>query len=372
MKTRSLKACSLISISRLLPLSIFLTMTAPIKAADLALQIDSRIRSSLVEHHDTNSELAGLQNSLDLEVLTLNGSWSRPGYAGHIVLDLASDFEIETCKHHVLNDIKQQRCRYDRFKIFNVSRPLSNDITLTMGKLLVPQDGWNNYEPSATNLLPTMNFDKPFDWSQPAVGLNLHELSLIVTNDVSTAFPSVGEFTNIRTQPTVILEWKESKCKICFLTQVGNYDLNHSQFLNIGAKFLTERTTGFIDIGLDARDRKYMYERHRSERWHSILQVESKWDDEFSLYIKTEAFRMFKRGLPGSIQFANKPGEIDQNLWQGVIGYIWAPTSSQLRYFVDARASLGKFYDTYPDGPETLKRQSAIGLGVIAVMTSHI
>jgi hypothetical protein len=216
-----------------------------------------------------------------------------------------------------------------------------------------------------------MNYDSPFDESQPSVKLIIpgaSEFSATVTNDVSTKFPSVGEFTNTRTQPAIILEWKQSNCNWCGLLQFGDYDLNHSQFFNMGLRRRTQSFRGFADIGIDARDRKYLFSSRRSMRWHGAIQGEYAFSSRHALLLSAEGFHMFARGLPGESQIANKPGEVDHNLWQASAAYFWSMPNPTWRYFADIRSSAAHFYDVYPTGGLALKRQISLGCGVITVL----
>ena len=333
--------------------------------------IDSRLRLPLAEQHDTQSELAGSE-SIDLDVLRLGGSFTRNddfGLAIQIELDLAGRTELAECKRHIQNEVKQQRCRTYPLRRFSVlSRP-HDAMTLELGQFPMPQDGWNGYESAPLVFLETMNFDGPFEESQPAARLTLGEFSVIATNDVSTSFPSVGEFTYTRTQPVFLLEWKQANCQWCGLVQVGDYDMNHSQFLNVGLHGEEASFRGFIDAGVDARDRKYLFDKRRSMRWHGTLQVEYAFTEVHAVRVSAAGFRMFARGLPGDAEVANKPGEVDQNLLQASGAYLWTLPNHAWRYFVDVRGNAASFYELYPAGPQALKRQMSVECGVITLLS---
>lgn len=336
--------------------------------------IDTRLVFPLLEHHDEKSGLAGGE-SIEMDVLRLKGSFRRddaPATAIHVDLDFAGSSQQAECQRHIQNPVKQQRCKLVPTRRFSVEERFQNRIVGEFGLQEIPQKGWQGYVPTPLTFLETMDFDGPFDESQPAIKLVFagdDEFSATITNDVSTAFPSVGEFTFTRTQPAVILEWKQLRCRWCGLAQWGDYDLNHSQFINLGLLTRLSSFHGFMNIGLDARERKYLYQKRRSMRWYGTLQGEYRLTSNHAASIALQGFRMFSRGLPGDEQTANKPGDVDQNLWQASLAYLWAPNvSKDWRYFFAVRRSVADVYASYPDGVIGLKQQYSVTCGLVGML----
>lgn len=326
----------------------------------------ARLHTSLRTYDDQASTSAP---SFDLEVLRLQGKWSNErGYQLRTEVNLAAEYDRKQCERYISNEIKRQRCKSQLFRDLYFSAQISSEAQIEFGQFELPQFGWEGYSEPVTNILPILPYDGPFDSIQTGtrvIWIPEGQWTLVVTNDVTTKYPSRGEFTDNQTQPTWLVEWQEMKCSTCALVQMGNYDLNHSQFLNLGWNYNGRRLRGYIDFRLDARDRKYHMKRRRSLRWSSTVNSEWALTATQQIVLKIDGFRMDHLGEVGAEHIANLPEEVDHNLIRAALAHVWAQQSFGPRYYADVRHEIHRDYLQVPEQKFFIQRRTIIGVGVM-------
>jgi hypothetical protein len=141
------------------------------------------------------------------------------------------------------------------------------------------------------------------------------------------------------------MEWQSPEHPISPVVQLGNYDLNHSQFINLGLRLHNARVAQVFDTGLDFRDRKYLYERRRSLRWSARSQTTFKISATQTLTLIGDMFRLENRRLNGVRQSANRPGTIDHNERRVSVVFAQNIAPEGLGWFVDVRGWQAEFYE---------------------------
>ncbi len=156
---------------------------------------------------------------------------------------------------------------------------LNNHLSLTVGKDLVMQGGWDNFDQEFDAIRGTSSYLAPFKYYAPAATLAFNQthgtLSLQVTNDVTTtsgigtAFANDtytytnttnidGQWNSRNKQPAFILDYRGTYRGglVRPLLQIGQYDLNHSRFIDLGAKISSGPMNVTFDYLVDNRSSK--------------------------------------------------------------------------------------------------------------------
>jgi hypothetical protein len=302
----------------------------------------------------------------EIETLAFFGEFGpHAGTSLRVHVNIAADYNDQVCRARIHDPIEQNRCQQRTMEEIAATFPAAGALSVNFGLLKVPQTGWSGYAEPGDDPLPIMNPYAPFDSSQPALQITTTDpgpkLTLFVTNDTTTKFPGRGEFTNQQTQPTWIMEWQSPEHPISPVVQLGNYDLNHSQFINLGLRLHNARVAQVFDTGLDFRDRKYLYERRRSLRWSVRSQTTFKISATQTLTLIGDMFRLENRRLNGVRQSANRPGTIDQNERRVSVVFAQNIAPEGLRWFVDVRGWQAEFYEDQAD--TRIKTRSAMQTG---------
>ena len=151
---------------------------------------------------------------------------------------------------------------------------LNNHLSLTIGKDLVLQGGWDNFDNEYDAIWGSTIYLAPFKYYAPTATFAFNQsygtLSLQLTNDVTTnsgITTAITKDTHVNTshadgisntnnrQPAFILDYRGSYCAgmVRPLLQMGQYDLNHSRFIDLGVKIARGPLHVTFDYLLDNR-----------------------------------------------------------------------------------------------------------------------
>lgn len=349
--------------------AIFLSFTVAHIALGQEVETQFRLRSRVFT--DSAKSLPPLTgpHPIDLDVLQVSVKKRSERLSAVMTANLASEFELSECRKNYADPIERKRCQSFYFPEAYIESEILDSIRFGLGLFQLPLAGWADYEKPAENFLPPNKKDGPFNSTQPSFKITHQtdrgEASLFVINDVTTAFPSRGEFTNHQTQPTLITEWKALHCDLCEIIQLGNYDLNHSQYLNFGIRRETSVFTGGFNFRFDVRDRKYFLSRKRSFRWSVSGNLRMKVSESIALAVQGDAFRLENRKIADKPLLANRRGEIEQNETRASIASIYKTDHSPLHYFFDVMTKGCKNYQS------KLRDQKAFGWSTTASVGAY-
>lgn len=165
----------------------------------------------------------------------------------------------------------------DRTEIAYATTRLNNHLSLSVGKDLVMQGGWDNFDQEFDAIWGTSSYLAPFKYYAPAATLAFNQthgtLSLQMTNDVTTTsgIGSAiaggtntnttnidGQWNSSRKQPAFILDYRGTYRGglVRPLLQIGQYDANHSRFIDLGAKVTRGPLNVTFDYLIDNRSGK--------------------------------------------------------------------------------------------------------------------
>jgi hypothetical protein len=350
-------------------LGVFLSGGAIFAESNIGAQL--RLRSTVASHTTGSRVESSSKNPVLIDVLQIQAQKSSGRLNSVLKINLATDTDLITCERRFSDTIEKKRCQAYRFPEAYIESEVALDTRLAVGLFEIPMAGWSDYLSPTERFLPSLKSDGPFEQTQAAFKIahsaKRGTASIFITNDVTTAFPSRGEFTNRQTQPTVIAEWRAINCDYCEVIQFGNYDLNHSQYLNVGLLYKTQLTKTALDARLDFRDRKYFHARKRSFRWSIGGNIQLKLTEQVALNAAADTFRQENREIGGKIQTANRPGALDQNETRASLALAYRTPNSALQYYIEHQATGSTRYkQNFGDLQERLI-QSATSMGASTV-----
>ena len=152
---------------------------------------------------------------------------------------------------------------------------------VTMGKARVNQDGYNGKDSGEYgSAWGKSSYTGPFKTYAPMLAIHLNpgdmgKISLQLTNDVTTGSgpdyalaaegkaqsPATttnrpGKWNGSNKQPAAILQYTGEFGPMTPMVQIGQYDLNHSRFINVGTKFAVADLGVTFDYLLDNESQK--------------------------------------------------------------------------------------------------------------------
>jgi hypothetical protein len=165
----------------------------------------------------------------------------------------------------------------DRTELAYATMRLNNHLSLSVGKDRVMQGGWDNFDQEFDAIWGISSYMGPFKAYAPAATLAFNQahgtLSLQMTNDVTTTSGILsallsgkntnttnadGQWNTTQKQPAFILDYRGiyRSGLVRPLLQIGQYDANHSRFIDIGAKISRGPLNFTMDYLVDNRSEK--------------------------------------------------------------------------------------------------------------------
>ena len=270
-------------------------------------------------------------------------------------------------------------------------------VGIMAGKTRVKQGGWMNIDDDYMNIWGKSPYKMPFNKYANAFGVKLKvagELSFELVNDVSKSSgpddpetPEVegsgstavaGSWNKTSKQPAFIFEYKGDFGAITPLLQVGQYDINHSRFFDVGIKAKLGMMNAVFDYLRDDRSKKKAKTSGEGFEDKALVYTNLSLRLDYTIENMAKPFVWFnsfersgeKDGLgaaedvkSNSVDVATGDYSFDDNAQAISVGSYFLNAGENWQPYLAIRSVSGKFPGK--DGGDKTLRNNTVGVGVI-------